>query len=113
MHNGVELKRLEDSSVQKDQSYISISVFNLIKITSARCTSKNISIISTVFFKWKANLLPASIGKSTLLTIKKMMLFNGTISLRFLACGLSAKIKLLSTTKILLKQRKTLLNKVS
>jgi hypothetical protein len=48
-----------------------------------------------------------------LLTIKMMMLFNGMTSLRFLACGLSAKIKLLSTTKILLEQRKTLLNRVN
>jgi len=45
LHNGVELKRLEDSLAQRDQSYISISVFNLIKITSASQTSKNISII--------------------------------------------------------------------
>jgi len=107
------LKRLEDSSVQRDQSYISISVSNLIKITSAKETSRNILIISTVFFKWKANLLLASIGKSTLPTIKMMMLFNGMTSLRSFPCGLSAKIKLHSITKILLKQRRTLSNKVN
>lgn len=34
LQNGVELKKSEDSLAQRDQSYISISVFNHIRITS-------------------------------------------------------------------------------